>query len=74
MVASLSKEELRRMNRELMPSLAELVDEVRKQFPQAKLIYGKEIPKDPDMPVYEVGRQGADRLKPQDLIPRRVDE
>lgn len=37
------REEQRRKNREKMPSLAALMDEVREQFPDAKLIWGEDL-------------------------------
>jgi len=37
------REEQRRKNRELMPRLAALVDEVRQQFPDAKVIWGEDL-------------------------------
>lgn len=37
------REEQRRKNRELMPNLAALMDEVREQFPDAKLIWGEDL-------------------------------
>lgn len=37
------REEQRRKNRELMPGLAALMDEVREQFPDAKLIWGEDL-------------------------------
>lgn len=33
----------RRKNRELMPGLAALMDEVREQFPDAKMIWGEDL-------------------------------
>ena len=37
------REEQRRKNREAAPNLAALVDEFREQFPDSKLIWGKDL-------------------------------
>lgn len=37
------REEQRRKNRELMPNLAALMDEIKEQFPDAKLIWGEDL-------------------------------
>ena len=37
------REEQRQKNRELMPNLAALVDEIKDQFPDAKLIWGEDL-------------------------------
>jgi hypothetical protein len=37
------REEERRKNREKMPNLAAVVDELRERFPGAKLIWGKDL-------------------------------
>lgn len=46
------REEQRKKNRELMPNLAALVDEFREQFPDAKLIWGKDM-----VTGHEVGKK-----------------
>ena len=38
-----AREEQRRKNREQMPNLAALVDEIREKFPGAKLLWGKDL-------------------------------
>lgn len=37
------REDERRKNRESMPELAALMDEIREQFPDAKLIWGEDL-------------------------------
>lgn len=37
------REEQRKKNREAAPNLAALVDEIREQFPGAKLMWGKDL-------------------------------
>ena len=37
------RDEERRKNREKMPNLAKVVDEIRAKFPDAKLIWGKDL-------------------------------
>lgn len=54
-------------NRRLMPELSALVDEVRSQFPKARLIYGRD-----ESTGYEVGTQGADQVSALDMQPRRI--
>lgn len=46
------REEERRKNREKMPNLAAVVDEIRAKFPGAKLIWGKDL-----VTGHEVGKQ-----------------
>ena len=60
-----NREEQRRRNRELMPNLAELVDEFRSVFPDAKLVWGVD-----KVTGYEVGKQ--EELDPDKVfeIPR----
>ena len=71
MASLLTKEERRAAaaarNRELMPELSALLDEVRKQFPKARLIYGRD-----DSTGYEVGTPDADQVHAADLAPRKV--
>jgi hypothetical protein len=37
------REEQRRKNRELMPNLAALMDEIKEQFPDARLVWGEDL-------------------------------
>ena len=37
------REEQRRKNRELMPNLAALMDEIKEKFPDAKLVWGEDL-------------------------------
>lgn len=67
MAAPLTREEVAARNRELMPELSALMDEVRKQFPKARLIYGRD-----ESTGYEVGTAGADQVHAADLAPRKV--
>ncbi len=45
------RDEERRKNREKMPNLAKVVDEIREKFPGAKLIWGKDL-----LTGHEVGK------------------
>ncbi len=54
-------------NRELVPNVAELVDEVRSWGFGGRLIHGVD-----HETGYEIGRAGADRLTTADMTPRRL--
>lgn len=43
MTRQLDREEQKRKNREAAPALAALIDEVKAQFPDAKLIWGEDL-------------------------------
>ena len=68
------REEQRKKNRELMPNLAALVDEFREQFPDMKVIWGKDL-----VTGHEVGKKeepDPDKVfvVPKDYFPsRRID-
>lgn len=47
-----AREEQRRKNREQMPNLAALVDEIREAFPDARLLWGKDL-----VTGFEVGKK-----------------
>lgn len=61
------REEAAARNRELLPEVTKIIDEWRKVFPGAKLIYGKDF-----TTGYEIGKHIEDG-KPSvlDMIPRR---
>jgi hypothetical protein len=65
------REEQRQKNRALMPNLAALVDEFREQFPDSKLIWGKDL-----VTGHEVGKKpeiDPDKVftVPKDYYPSR---
>ena len=63
----LSREERAARNRQLLPGVAAILDEVRQRFPKARLIYGRD-----DSTGYEVGTAGADQVHAADMVPRKV--
>jgi hypothetical protein len=65
----MTPEEIAAHNRKCLPSLAELMAEVRKQFPQAKLIHGVD-----HTTQCEVGQPGAERAPKHLMVARRCDE
>lgn len=65
----MDRELIARRNRELLPNVAALVDEWRKEFPQLRLIHGVD-----HVTQHEVGRPGVDKLSMRDMEPRRCDE
>jgi hypothetical protein len=65
------REEQRKKNREQAPNLAALVDELKEQFPGAKVVWGKDL-----VTGVEVGEREDDPERtftiPQNYFPGRV--
>lgn len=65
------RKELAERNRQLLPGVSKIVDQVREVFgPDVKLIYGQD-----KSTGYEIGRPTEDGpIRPDDMIPRRIKE
>lgn len=64
-------DEQRKKNRELMPNLAALMDEVREQFPGAKLVWGEDLETGHSVGVKDDDPEKTFKI-PENYFPSRI--